>query len=221
MAASLVALSSSIRPLRQPAFAAAADKGDEQQGGGGFTVVKTPSGLKYIDLQEGTGSSPAYGNLCSVSYKAYVKLPGNDAKPQPFDQTDAYLIKHGNGRTIAGLDEGLHTMRVGGLRRVIIPPKLGFVDVGLGPLPEMPWDRARLNNLLDQMVARSGGTIIYEVRLKSVIEDEADLGYYQDDSLTPEQFATLRENLRIKGNEELKKQAAENSLGVTGQERLL
>ena len=55
----------------------------------------------------------------------------------------------------------------------------------------------------------------------NVIEDEADQGYYTDDSLTPEDFETLRENLRIQGNENLKQQAVENSLGVTGQERLL
>lgn len=195
-----------------------------------LTVVKTASGLKYIDLQPGAGPSPSYGNLCSISYKAYIKLPdsGRDKnsnsnnKPQLYDQSDAYLIKHGNGRTIAGLDEGLHTMRVGGLRRLLIPPKLGFVDTGLGPLPDAPWNRSKLNNLLDRMVAMAGGTVIYEVRLRSVIEDEADQGYYTDNSLTPEEFATLRENLRVKGSEEqLRRQAAENSLGVTGQERLL
>jgi len=206
--------------IASPGLAGAAEDNKNEQDGG-FTVVKTPSGLKYIDLQPGTGSSPEYGNLCSISYKAYVKLPGSDAQPQKFDQTDGYLLKHGNGRMIAGLDEGLHTMKVGGVRRILIPPKLGFVDVGLGPLPEMPWNRYKLNNLLDQMVAVAGGTIIYEVRLRNVIVDEADQGYYEDDSLTPEEFETLRENLRIKASERLKKEAAENSLGVTGQERLL
>jgi len=196
--------------------AASAASGDEE-----LTVVKTPSGLKYIDLVPGTGPSPAYGNFCTVSYKAYIKLPGSDTKPQQFDQANSYLIKHGNGRMIAGLDEGLHTMKTGGVRRMLIPPKLGYVDIGLGPLPEMPWNRYKLNNLLDKMVAVSGGTVIYEVQLKNVLEDELDQGYYSDDSLTPEQFETLRENLRVSGNEQLKKQAAENSLGVTGQDRLL
>ena len=112
-------------------------------------------------------------------------------------------------------------MRAGGVRRILIPPKLGFVDAGLGPLPDSPWNRNQLNRLLDQMVVMAGGTVIYEVTLKQVIEDEADQGYYTDDSLTPEDFETLRENLRIQGNENLKQQAVENSLGVTGQERLL
>ena len=203
--------------------AGAAFAADEEVGS--LPVVKTASGLKYIDLVPGTGSSPAYGNLVSIAYNAYIKLPTNsrnyNTQPQKFDQDAGYLIKHGNGRTIAGLDEGLHTMRVGGKRRILIPPKLGFVDTGLGPLPEMPWNRYKLNSMLDQMVELAGGTVIYEVTLLSVIQDEADQGYYSDASLTPEDFATLRENLRIKGNEgRLKQQAEAAAAEVKGQDRV-
>jgi FKBP-type peptidyl-prolyl cis-trans isomerase len=176
-----------------------------------LTVVKTPSGLKYIDLMPGTGITPQYGNLCSIQYNAYIKLaktPDNpDPQPQLYDKvTDGYLIKHGNGRMIPGLDEGLHTMKVGGYRRIIIPPKLGYIDNGLGPIPEYPWQRYKLNSLLDQMISIGAGTIIFEVKLLSVINDEADQGYYLDDSLSPEDFNTLRENLRIKGLQQRQKQ---------------
>ena len=108
-------------------------------------------------------------------------------------------MKHGNGRLVPGLDEGIHTMKVGGVRRLLIPPKLGYIDVGLGPVPQYPWQRYRLNKLLDEMVAIGAGTIIFEVTLLNVIDDEANQGYYTDDSLTPEDFNKLRENLRIKG----------------------
>ena len=191
-------------------------------------VLKTSSGLKYIDIVPGTGASPSYGNLCSLSYTAYVKLPTTNSKqystkPQKYDHSDAYLVKHGNGRMIAGLDEGLHTMKVGGTRRLLIPPKLGFVDVGLGPLPDQPWNRNKLNQLLDQMIELSGGTMIYEVTLLSVIPDEADLGYYSDASLSPDDFNTLRENLTQQGNEarirERAQEMADNT--IKGQDRLL
>jgi FKBP-type peptidyl-prolyl cis-trans isomerase 2 len=190
----------------------------------GFKVVQTSSGLKYIDLVPGTGRSPNYGELVSIGYVAYIKLPKNSKHypdtPVRFDRQESYLLKHGNGRSIPGLDEGLHSMRMGGTRRILIPPKLGYVDVGLGPIPELPWNRWKLNQLLDQMVELSGGTVIYEVTLKNIIPDEVDLGYYQDDSLTPEQFATLRENLRIRGNEELAAEAAQASI-TSGEDRIL
>jgi hypothetical protein len=81
--------------------------------GGGLEVIKTPSGLKYLDLVPGTGRTPQYGELLSIAYTGYIKLPSGNKKkyssePQKFDQvTDGYLVKHGNGKTIAGLDEGL------------------------------------------------------------------------------------------------------------------
>lgn len=173
-------------------------------------VFKTASGLKYIDLQEGTGASPQYGQLCSIQYAAYIKLPSSAKNPNPkpelFEQQKAYLLKHGNGRTIPGLDEGLHTMKVGGKRRLLIPPKLGYIDSGLGPIPEYPWDRSKLNKLLTSMIEQAGGTVIFEVTLLSVIDDEADQGYYTDDSLSPEDFDTLRKNLQRKVQNNMQQQ---------------
>ena len=147
------------------------------------------SGLKYIDIEVGSGPTPNYGQLVSIQYTSYIKLPAssNDPspKPQKYDSQPSYLLKHGNGRTIAGLDEGLHTLRKGSTRRLLIPPKLGYVDVGLGPIPGYPWDRWRLNSLLDQMVELRGGTVVIEVKLMSAFDDEADQSYYQDSSLSP------------------------------------
>jgi FKBP-type peptidyl-prolyl cis-trans isomerase len=175
---------------------AAAPKQLKQEG---ISVYQLPSGLKYLELQPGTGPSPAYGQLCSVQYKAYVKLPVSSKDPNPspvqFDASTAYLIKHGNGRMIPGLDEGLHSMKVGGRRRILVPPKLGYA-FGLGPVPEMPWDRWRLNNMLDRMVEMKGGTLVFEVTLLSVMDDEADQGYYEDRALTGDEFELLKKNLR-------------------------
>jgi hypothetical protein len=198
-----------ISPSSSPALAEPQQQQQQQQqneptkdDAGSLTVFKTPSGLKYLDLEPGTGPTPQYGQLVSIQYQAYIKLPpsktNKDPKPELFEKQDAYLLKHGNGRTIAGLEEGLHTMQVGGQRRLLIPPKLGYVEGGLGPVPQYPWDRNKLNYLLDQTVALVGGTLIFEVRLLSAMDDEADQGYYQDDSLTPEEFQLLRENLQKK-----------------------
>ena len=166
--------------------------------GGGVTLYTTKSGLKYIELEKGDESMPRprYGQLLSISYTGYVKLPGKESKLQKYDTVTGFVIKHGNGRMIPGLDEGLHTMHVGGKRRLIIPPKLGYVAPGLGPLPVSPLARYQLNNLLDQMVQQRGGNVILDVELRLAMDDEADQGYYDDSSLTPEQFNTLRNNLQ-------------------------
>ena len=166
--------------------------------GKSVTLFKTKSGLQYIDLVEGTGPSPRYGNFVTVAYNAYIKLPdaqGKSFKLDEFDSDKGYLIKHGNGRTVPGLDEGLHTMKVGGKRRIIVPPKLGYITFGLGPIPVDPIGRWKLNHLIDRMVELKGGNTIFDVEMKSIMEDEADQGYYDDESLSPEDFNTLRQNL--------------------------
>lgn len=177
----------------RPSLAQAAEQDSPN---GAVTAFKLPSGLQYIELEPGTGPSPQYGQFASIAYTAYIQLPNQ--KKQQFDSVPAYLIKHGNGRTVPGLDEGLHTMRVGGKRRILIPPKLGYIQSGLGPLPVSPWNRFQLSRLLDQMVEARGGTLIMDVTLLDVLDDEADQGYYSDTSLSPEGFETLRTNMQRK-----------------------
>jgi len=162
-------------------------------------LYTTKSGLKYLDLKEGSGRQPRYGELVTFSYKAFIKVAGKNTKPELYDEDRAFITKHGNGRLIPGLDEGLHTLKVGGKRRLIIPPKLGYVAGGLGPLPSGFLGREKLNSLIDQMIAKQGGQIIFEIEMLGVVEDEADQGYYNDKSLTPEQFALLRANIQKAG----------------------
>eukprot|EP00590_Aulacoseira_subarctica_P011656 CAMPEP_0172425666 /NCGR_PEP_ID=MMETSP1064-20121228/33390_1 /TAXON_ID=202472 /ORGANISM="Aulacoseira subarctica , Strain CCAP 1002/5" /LENGTH=274 /DNA_ID=CAMNT_0013168747 /DNA_START=139 /DNA_END=963 /DNA_ORIENTATION=- len=186
-----------------------------------YQTITLPSGLKYIELREGTGLMPLYGQLLTIGYTGYVKVatknsPKNSNEPPPmFDKVSEYLVKYGNRRLVPGLEEGIHTMKVGGLRRIIIPPKLGYVDIGLGPIPESPVSRYKLNRLLEQMIASKNGQVIFDVHLIQAFDDEADQGYYNDRSLTPEQFNTLRDNLE-RDQREAKKSGATS--GIIGNE---
>lgn len=164
-------------------------------GEGQVLMYKNPSGLKYVEIREGTGPTPKYGQLCSISYTASLKLPKNDSKKKQFDQDEAFLMRHGNGKMIPGLDEGIHTLKVGGKRRLIIPPKLGYIESGLGPMPAYPWDRQRLNGLLSEMIAQRGGDLIFDVELLSVIDDEASQGYYSDGEPSPAETEFIRTRL--------------------------
>jgi hypothetical protein len=165
------------------------------------TAFKLPSGLQYVELSPGSGPTPEYGQLVSIAYTSYIQLPNNQKKQQ-FDKVSAFLYKHGNGRCIAGLDEGIHTLQVGGTRRLLIPPKLGYVTSGLGPMPVNPWNRYQLNRLLDEMTqVYKAGTLIMDVTLLAVLDDEADQGYYSDKSLTPDEYEILKSNLQRKAAE--------------------
>jgi FKBP-type peptidyl-prolyl cis-trans isomerase len=93
-------------------------------------TVTTPSGLKYVEIQEGTGAAPEKGQKVTVHYIGTLedgtKFDSSRDRNQPFD------FKLGAGQVIKGWDEGLSTMKVGGRRQLIIPPELGYGSRGAG-----------------------------------------------------------------------------------------
>jgi FKBP-type peptidyl-prolyl cis-trans isomerase len=109
----------------------------------GPKAYQTRSGLRYIDTAEGSGVSPKFGQLIAFNYEMYYRPPP-PGKVERIDWTSRpFLHKHGNGRLCRGLDEALHTMRVGGSRRAILSPEIGYVEFGVGPLPSDPSRRKR------------------------------------------------------------------------------
>ena len=96
--------------------------------------VTTSSGLQYIDTQPGTGATPRKGQNVSVHYTGW--LYANGAKGKKFDSSvdrgQPFRFPVGAGRVIAGWDEGVGSMKVGGKRTLIIPPNLGYGARGAG-----------------------------------------------------------------------------------------
>ena len=88
-------------------------------------VMTTPSGLKIIDTQPGTGASPKTGQTCVMHYTGW--LYENATKGKKFDSSvdrkEPFEFKIGMHQVIAGWDEGVSTMKVGGKRTLIIPPE--------------------------------------------------------------------------------------------------
>lgn len=97
---------------------------------GGETVITTPSGLKYVDLVEGTGAAPQPGQKVVVHYTGTLedgtKFDSSRDRKRPFE------FKIGVGQVIKGWDEGVGSMKVGGRRQLIIPPDLGYGARGAG-----------------------------------------------------------------------------------------
>lgn len=92
--------------------------------------VTTDSGLQYIDMVEGTGATPQSGQTVVVHYTGTLtdgtKFDSSRDRDRPFS------FRLGAGQVIRGWDEGISTMKVGGQRRLIIPPELGYGARGAG-----------------------------------------------------------------------------------------
>ena len=100
----------------------------------GAKPVTTPSGLQIIDSKVGTGASPKAGQTCVMHYTGW--LYENGAKGKKFDSSvdrnEPFEFPIGRGQVIAGWDEGVASMKVGGKRTLIIPPALGYGARGAG-----------------------------------------------------------------------------------------
>jgi peptidylprolyl isomerase len=97
-------------------------------------VTTTPSGLKIIDIKVGAGPSPKPGQICVMNYTGW--LYDNGTKGAKFDssldRSQPFSFPIGQHQVIAGWDEGVATMKVGGKRTLIIPPELGYGARGAG-----------------------------------------------------------------------------------------
>lgn len=92
--------------------------------------VTKPSGLKYEDVKVGSGDSAEAGKNVTVHYTGWLtngtKFDSSKDRGQPFE------FPLGGGRVIRGWDEGVQGMKVGGVRKLTIPPELGYGARGAG-----------------------------------------------------------------------------------------
>ncbi len=105
----------------------AQEKKDEKE-------VKLPSGLKYVELKEGTGAEAKKGDKVEVHYTGWLYEDGKVGKKfdSSVDRKEPFSFTLGKGEVIKGWDEGVAGMKVGGKRKLIIPPDLGYGAKGAG-----------------------------------------------------------------------------------------
>lgn len=87
-------------------------------------TVTTQTGLRYIDIEVGSGAAAASGDGVAVHYSLY--LPSSGAFLQSSCGGNTLDFPLGVQAVIPGFEEGIIGMREGGVRRLIIPPELGY-----------------------------------------------------------------------------------------------
>ena len=96
-------------------------------------VVKTPSGLEYIDVNAGDGAPARAGQTVTVHYTGW--LVNGQKFDSSLDRNQPFSFKLGSRQVIPGWDEGVAGMKPNGVRKLIVPPALGYGSRGVGPIP--------------------------------------------------------------------------------------
>ncbi len=123
-------------------------------GGGYDNSPSSPSSpavnvpFSTVDLRTGTGTEATVGRSANVRYTGWLyNSTAADNKGTQFDSgTFTFVVGQG---VIPGFSQGVTGMRVGGLRRVVIPPSLGYGSQPNGPIP-------------------ANSTLIFEIELLSI-----------------------------------------------------
>jgi len=90
----------------------------------------TASGLVFEELVVGTGNAAASGQKVSVHYTGW--LTNGTKFDSSKDRGEPFVFPLGKGHVIKGWDEGVAGMKVGGKRKLTIPPQLGYGARGAG-----------------------------------------------------------------------------------------
>jgi FKBP-type peptidyl-prolyl cis-trans isomerase FkpA len=92
--------------------------------------VLTKTGLKYADLKAGSGREAKSGDNVSVHYAGW--LTNGNLFDTSYKRNQTFNFQLGTGMVIAGWDEGVSGMKIGGIRQLVIPPELGYGARGAG-----------------------------------------------------------------------------------------
>ena len=96
-----------------------------------FPDTPPPSDLEVTDLAEGDGVEATAGSTVRVHYVGVAHSTGEEFDAS-YNRGEPLQFRLGVGQVISGWDQGVTGMKVGGRRRLVIPPHLGYGDRGAG-----------------------------------------------------------------------------------------
>jgi FKBP-type peptidyl-prolyl cis-trans isomerase len=105
---------------------------DDFNAGSDKTPVKLPDGLKFVDLKIGDGAVVKSGDKLTVQYTGWLST-GSEFDSSRTSDRQPFQFTLGQQQVIPGWDEGIPGIKVGGRRKLIIPPALGYGSQGQAP----------------------------------------------------------------------------------------
>jgi FKBP-type peptidyl-prolyl cis-trans isomerase FkpA len=96
-------------------------------------MTRTATGLYYQDVEVGSPPAATSGRIVGVLYRGW--LPDGTLFDESQNPANPLQFRLGVGMVIDGWDEGVEGMMVGGVRKLVVPPSLGYGSQPLGPIP--------------------------------------------------------------------------------------
>ncbi|KAK9989251.1 hypothetical protein SO802_029490 [Lithocarpus litseifolius] len=145
-----------------------------------FLDIPNSGGVKVLDLRVGSGDVPLHGNQVAIHYYGRLAAKQGWRFDSTYDHKDEngdsvpFVFVLGSGKVISGIEAAVKSMKVGGIRRVIIPPSQGYQNTSQEPIPPNFFDRQRLfTTIFNPTRLANGegstlGTLIFDIELVSV-----------------------------------------------------
>jgi FKBP-type peptidyl-prolyl cis-trans isomerase len=129
---------------------------DDFNAGAGLTPVTYPDGLKYIDLKVGAGATAISRENVTMQYTGWLSTGVKFDSSRDRGQAFTFQINGTTNPVIAGWNEGIPGMKIGGRRKLIVPPSLGYGA------------NAQTNPTTQAVTIPANSTLVFVVELVSV-----------------------------------------------------
>ncbi|XP_050375262.1 peptidyl-prolyl cis-trans isomerase FKBP17-1, chloroplastic [Argentina anserina] len=145
-----------------------------------FLELPNSGGVKALDLRVGTGEVPSDGDQVSVHYYGRLAAKQGWRFDSTYDHKDEngepspFVFVVGSGKVISGIETAVKSMKVGSLRRIVIPPSQGYQSTSQEPIPPNFFDRQRLfTTIFNPTRLANGegstlGTLVFDIELVSL-----------------------------------------------------
>ncbi|XP_057505718.1 peptidyl-prolyl cis-trans isomerase FKBP17-1, chloroplastic-like [Actinidia eriantha] len=145
-----------------------------------FVLLPNSGGVRALDLRIGDGDIPVDGHQVAIHYYGRLAAKQGWRFDSTYDHRDEtgepipFIFILGSGKVISGIEAAVRSMKVGGIRRVIIPPSQGYQNTSQQPIPPNFFDRQRLfTTIFNPTRLANGegstlGTLIFDIELVSL-----------------------------------------------------